>query len=77
MALAIMQPVAEKLGQQFDVWSFAATRARARELKQRLEKLRVFYLRMRQAVAVEFREPEEDIPNSRFRAGAAGLAAPY
>src|SRR5271165_4741846 len=72
--------VAEHLRHQLDVRRLAATRARARELKQRLEQLRVLHLRVRDLFAPEFWNRQEVLPvlvvllaNRRLRFHVDGL----
>ncbi len=68
--------VAEQLGHHFDVRRFAATRAGARELKQRLQQLRVFHLAVRNLVARQFRGSTGSNPSTRCTSRAAAAAAP-
>ena len=62
MALAISSAVAKQLREQLDVRCFAAARACARKFEQRLEQLNVLHLRMRQTVAIEIGNRQEEIP---------------
>ena len=56
------QPVAEELREQLDVRRLAATRARARELEERLLHLHFAHVLSRHLAAIHLRNREEEIP---------------
>ena len=66
MALAIIKRSPNNCVSKFKVRCFAATSARAGELEQGLQKLRVLHLRMRNAVAIKFGKPQEVFPIEAF-----------
>ena len=60
------QSIAEELGEQLDVGRLAASCARSGKFEQRFEQLRIFNLRMREAVAIELRQRQEEVPVLRL-----------
>ena len=56
------QPIAEELGEQFDVRRFAATGACSGELKQRLLHLHFAHVISRNLAAIHFRNRKKEIP---------------
>ncbi len=71
-----IQPVAEQLGQQLDVSRFAAARAGAGELKQRLQQLQILHLRVRELGAIHLRQAKEELPVLALGSRGAAAAAP-
>ena len=57
-----VEPIAEELGEQLDVGRFAAARAGARELKERLQQLQILHLRVRKLGAIDFGQVQEELP---------------
>ena len=57
-----VETVAEELGEQLDVGRFAAARAGAGELEERLEKLQVLDLAVGELAAIDFGQREEEVP---------------